>query len=231
MNRIKAAVAVVILAAAFAVPATADVPAPAEQTVSGRIVAPVPSNVTGIPRRAFLASRATNGLIGHAFDVDPATIGGPFDLTATADPTGSGDLNIVFYSNTGTVGTDAPTSAGDFYSEGVGGERGIVPVDSQVAMVFISGGANVSFAYTATPPPVVTLATDAPLDVEVRTGGTLRFTNALADAAFVRHTPTSGKVLFDTTLEPGASFDAVLLRSGEYTYESSAGNGVITVVD
>lgn len=49
----------------------------ADQSVKGTIAAPVPSNVSGGPRRAFLVSRATNGVIGYAFDVDAATIGGP----------------------------------------------------------------------------------------------------------------------------------------------------------
>lgn len=207
----------------------------AEQSVTGTIAAPVPSNVSGGPRRAFLVSRATNGLIGHAFDVDATTIGGPFDLTATSDPTGEGDLNIIFYSDPGNAADGAPAIVGQFSAAAVGGERGIVPDEATIAMVFISGGAGVGFSYKATPPPVVTLGDGSTLDATARTGGLVRFVNTTADTAYVRHVPASGGTVEFTSdpagIAPGATLDVVAPVTGSYPYESSVGNGTLTVVD
>ena len=207
----------------------------ADQSVKGTIAAPVPSNVSGGPRRAFLVSRATNGLIGYAFDVDAATIGGPFDLTATSDPTSQGDLNLIFYSDPGNAADGAPTIVGEFSSAAVGGERGIVPDEAKIAMVFISGGAGVSFDYKATPPPVVTLVDGATLDATARTGGLVRFVNNTATTAYVRHVPASGAAPAFTSdpdgIAPGATFDVLAPAAGSYAYESSVGSGTLTVVD
>lgn len=206
----------------------------ADQSVKGTIAAPVPSNVSGGPRRAFLVSRATNGVIGYAFDVDATTIGGPFDLTATADPTGQGDLNLIFYSDPGNAADGAPAIVGEFSSAAVGGERGIVPEEAKVAMVFISGGAGVSFDYKATPPPVVTLIEGATLDATARTGGIVRFVNNTAATAYVRHVPASGTPAFTSDpagIAPGATFDVLPPGAGSYAYESSVGTGTLTVVD
>ena len=207
----------------------------AEQSVTGTIAAPVPSNVSGGPRRAFLVSRATNGLIGHAFDVDAATIGGPFDLTAGTDPTGAGDLNIIFYSDPGNAADGAPAIVGEFSTAAVGGERGIVPDEAKIALVFISGGAGVGFNYKATPPPVVTLGDGSTLDATARTGGYIHFVNNTAETAFVRHLPAAGgKVEFTSDpagIAPGATFSLQAPAAGSYAYESSVGNGTLTVVD
>ncbi len=224
--------AAMLLISALGLPAGAS--APAEQSVKGTIAAPVPSNVSGGPRRAFLVSRATNGVIGYAFDVDAATVGGAFDLTKTSDPTAAGDLNLIFYSDPGTL-SDAPTIVGEFSAAAVGGERGIVPEEAKIAMVFISGGAGVSFDYKATPPPVVSLAEGATLDATARLGGVVRFVNNTAETAFVRHVPAAGgKVEFTTDpagIAPGATFDVAPAAAGSYAYESSVGNGTLTVVD
>ena len=222
-----------MLIAALGLPATAS-EEPTEQAVAGSVAAPVPSNVSGGPRRAFLASRATNGVIGYAFDVEPTTIGGPFDLTVTDDPTGEGDLNIIFYSDPGNAADGAPTAAAEYLGATVGGERGIVPDEATIAMVFISTGANVSFGYKATPPPVVALADAAPLDVTARSGGVVRFVNNTEAVAFVRHTPATGKVMFTSDpagIAPGATFDVYPPGAGSYPYATSVGNGTITVAD
>ena len=207
----------------------------AEQSVKGTIAAPVPSNVSGGPRRAFLVSRATNGLIGHAFDVDAATIGGPFDLTVTSDPVGGGDLNIIFYSDPGNAADGAPNIVGEFSSAAVGGERGIVPEEATIAMVFISGGAGVGFDYKAAPPPVVTLGDGSTLDATARTGGFVRFVNNTAETAYVRHVPASGGAAQFTSdpagIAPGETFTVTAPAAGSYPYESTVGNGTLTVVD
>ncbi len=223
-----------MLIGSLALPAGAfDLP---EQSVKGTIAAPVPSNVTGVPRRAFLVSRATNGLIGYAFDVDATTIGGPFDLKATSDPTAQGDLNIFFYSDPGTVADQPPVIVGEFSTAAVGGERGVVPEEAKIAMVFISGGAGVSFDYKATPPPVVTLADGAVLDAAIRTGGIVQFVNSTDAVAYVRHLPAAAGAKPEFTsdpdgIAPGATFSVSLSTAGTYAYESSVGNGTITVAD
>lgn len=206
----------------------------ADQSVTGTIAAPVPSNVSGGPRRAFLVSRATNGVIGHAFDVDATTIGGPFDLTATGDPTGEGNLNLIFYSDPGNAADGPPTIVGEFSTAAIGGERGIVPEEAKIAMAFISGGAGVSFAYKASPPPVVSLGDGTTLDATARSGGLVRFVNNTATTAYVRHVPASGAVAFTSDpngIAPGATFDVLAPAAGSYPYESSVGTGTLTVVD
>jgi hypothetical protein len=235
MRRVFAAAVLTVLALA-ALPAAAEAPQQKEQKVAGRVTAPTPSNAPGIPRRVFLVSRATNGVNGWAFDVDPATIGGSFALKRTANPTGDVNLNIIFYSDPGDVGATAPTAAGQFQSSRAdGGERGFVPEDSKVAMVWMEAGAGASFEYVATSPPVVTLAEGAALDLTVPAGATVRFHNATAEAAFVRHLPAEGEFVAFTSdpdgIAPDGVFTALLDFAGTYAYETSVGTGTITVTE
>ena len=158
-------------AAAGALPALADdtVVAAEPQTVSGTITAPIAGNVTGGPRRAALASTATNGAIGWYFTVRPDTVGGTFELAKAADPTGQGDVNVLFYSDPGDVGGTAPTIVGEFAEVGGAGEKGLVPEGAKTALVYLTGGARVGFAYKGVAAPAVKLSAES-LDVSTAAG-------------------------------------------------------------
>lgn len=223
----RLALALVLSCAAAGAPAlAAGGGAPlAEQSVVGTITAPVPSNVTGVPRRAALASAATNGLIGHYFPVDQSTVGGTFDLAKGADPTGTGDLNIVFYSNAGDVAQGAPTAAGEFYGADIGGEKGIVPEGAKTGLVFISGGARVGFTYKAVPATLVSLAGSS-LDATVVKGAPVRFLNDTRAPLTV----VSDTNVFDTgELAPGGAASVVVETAGRYPFAVGNRTGVLTV--
>lgn len=221
------------LTAAVAVPAlaadTAALPAP--QTVTGTITAPVPANVTGGPRRAALASTSTNGVIGWYFTVAPETVGGVFDLAKGADPSGLGDVDVLFYSDPGDVANTAPTAVGTFATVGGAGEKGIVPEGAKTALVYITGGARVAFSYKADPATVLSLAAPS-LDVTVAKGAPVRFLNdttapvaVLSDALDEFDSP-----LFDTgELAPGAAASVVLDQPGTYPFTAGSRTGTLTV--
>lgn len=219
-------------AAAAAVPALAADTAPVDaQAVTGAISAPIPANVTGAPRRAALASTGTNGLVGWYFDVDPTTVGGTFDLAKAADPTGQGDLDVLFYSNPGDLGQGAPTAVGTFASVGVGGEKGLVPEGAKTALVYLQGGARVGFTYKAVPATVLKLAGSS-LDVTVAKGAPVRFLNDTTAPLTVRSTDVDefDAPLFETAeLAPGAAASVQLGEPGTYDFTAGDRTGTITV--
>lgn len=220
-------------AAAAAVPALAAAPAATgQQAVTGTITAPVPANVTGGPRRAALASTATNGLIGWYFDVDPSTVGGTFDLTEAADPTGQGDLDVLFYSSPGDLAQGAPTAVGTFATADGGGEKGLVPEGAKTALVYITGGARVGFDYKAVPATTLALGSSS-LDVTVAKGAPLRFVNDTAGPLSVVSTavdPESEAPLFETgELAPGAGASVQLAEPGSYPFTVGDRRGTVTV--
>lgn len=219
-------------AAAGAVPALAGTDALLpDQTVTGTITAPVPANVSGGPRRAALVSTGTNGLIGHYFTVDPSTVGGTFDLKKGADPSGQGDLNIIFYSNAGDVAQTAPTIVGEFSSAEVGGEKGLVPDGAKNGLVFLSGGARVGFDYKAVPATTVALS-GASLDATVAAGQPVRFVNDTAAPLTVVSDDVDefDSPLFDTgELAPGGAASVVLTQPGTYAFTAGDRTGTLTV--
>lgn len=219
-------------AAAGALPALATgAPVPAEQGVTGTITAPIPANVTGGPRRAALASTSTNGLIGWYFTVDPSTVGGAFDLKKAADPSGQGDLDILFYSDPGDLGQGAPNAAGTFATVGVGGEKGVIPEDAKTALVYLTGGARVGFDYKAVPATAVALSGES-LDATVAAGQPVRFLNDTDVAVNVVSAAVDefDSPLFETgELAPGGAATVVLADAGTYAFTAGGRTGTLTV--
>lgn len=213
---------VAVLLAASAVPASAhEEPA---QKVEGTIIGPpIPAkNVSGGGRRlVLLASEAgVNGVGGWLFDVNPATIGGYFELK----PAGVNDVDVFFYSDLGDVGGTAPVITGQFSNEDANGEKGFVPEETVQAIVYfgpcqdcIPEGlpAAVSFVYTAEALP--TVAIDGRTDLGqtfVHQGGSVGLTNSTATSA------TVSSSILNATVAPGDE----LIRSvasaapGEYPF-------------
>lgn len=139
------------------------------QTVSGTIAAPAPFTddsgcYAGITRRIAILTgeQAGSGVVGYYFNIDPATVGKPFNLTATS-PVAQPDVDITFYQKFGTTDdvTGDPTGAGnpatvDFATRAPGGEHGIVPKGYPKAIICVyagdqGGSAAASFTYTAGP--------------------------------------------------------------------------------
>lgn len=226
----RAAVLLALSAAVAAgLPAFADTSAAVGvQDQLGSVAAPV-AVVARVPRTLALTDRSTNGLTGFAFDVDPATVGGPFTLDVAGDPTGQGDLQIGFYSSLGTA-ADPASVAGEFINERVGGEAGFVPEGAKVALVYLNVGAQVSFDYTATPPVGLALSA-ASLDVTVPKGQALKWTNDTQETlTVVAVEGADGFPLFDSgELAPGASFTVPLTEAGAYAYRVGARTGTVTV--
>jgi hypothetical protein len=94
------------------------------------------------------------------FEIDKTTWDGKFKLEVTAGAAGTEDLDVTFYANPGAVDPNDPAQqagiaeSGAYLTREAGGEVGIVPRTSTVALVClaIGSGANAGWAYTATPP-------------------------------------------------------------------------------
>ncbi|MEA2475816.1 MAG: hypothetical protein QOC87_15 [Actinomycetota bacterium] len=139
------------------------------QTVSGTIAAPAPFTddtgcFAGITRRIAILTgeQAGSGAVGYYFNIDAATAGKPFNLSATS-PLAAPDLDITFYQKFGTTddvtgdptGAGAPASIG-FATRAAGGEHGIVPKGYPKAIICVyagdqGGSAAANFTYTAGP--------------------------------------------------------------------------------
>lgn len=226
MRRLAVVLALSCCAAA-AVPALAAEETGKGQLVAGEVAAPV-ALVARVPRTLALTDRSTNGLTGFAFDVDPATVGGPFTLKETADATGLGDLQIGFYSDLGTVDQPAVV-AGEFLGAG-DGEQGYVPEGAKVALVYLASGADVAFGYAARPPVAVALsATD--LDLTLAKGEAVRWTNDTAGVLSVVAAPDAdGGSAFDSgELQPGAAFTQPFPDAGTFAYTVGDRTGTVTV--
>ncbi len=147
------AVSVAALLLGAAVPAGAA--KKVKQTEEGSIALPAPFTdgtcFYGLHRRLNLvAQRQVQGIVGHDFDVDPATEGGKFKLVPSDE---SVDLDISFYQSMGDIQdpAGAPANAG-FETREPGGEAGVVPPGYPIAIVCMVAGENVDFTYTATSP-------------------------------------------------------------------------------
>lgn len=156
----------VIAGSLLAGPAQAGAP---KQTVSGTIAAPAPYTddsgcYAGITRRiaVLTGEQAGSGVVGYYFNVDPKTVGKPFDLSVTS-PVAAADVDITFYQKFGTTDdvTGDPLNAGspatiDFATRAAGGEHGIVPKGYPKAIVCMyagdqGGSAAGTFTYNAGP--------------------------------------------------------------------------------
>lgn len=228
MRRLALVLAAAATAAA-AVPALAgEAPLPAaEQKQVGSVAAPV-ALVARVPRTLALTDRSSNGLTGFAFEVDPATIGGPFALKVTSDPTGQGDLQIGFYSSLGTA-QEPGTVTGEFLTEAKGGEKGYVPEGTKTVLVYLNVGAQVGFSYAAQAPVGVALSGE--LDVTLPAGQAVRWTNDTDAPLIVASTPDAfGFSDIDSgEIAPGATFSAAFPAAGTVGYTAGGRSGTITI--
>jgi plastocyanin len=211
------------------------------QTESGSIALPTrftdaTGGWPGLVRRVYQASAGTNGVIGYVFDIDPDTWGGAFVLGDVVDQTGAGNLDVFFYSKMGDAGgTDAPTTVGEYQTANKG-EVGFVPEGATKAVVFTPDAINATFNYAGYTVPNLTIGSGA-ADLTVPAGATVTWTNKTADYSFVRHTPASGPVLFDsspkqgTGIRVGDTYSRIFDAPGTYPYATSVGTGTITVTD
>ena len=116
---------------------------------------------TGWGRRAWIFSQGTTaGPFASMFEIDKATWDGKFKLEVTGGASGTEDLDITYYVDPGKIDpTDPAQQSGIIESSAyltreAGGEAGIVPRGSTLALVClaIGTGFNAEFAYTATAP-------------------------------------------------------------------------------
>ena len=155
-----------LVAALSAVGAQAAAP---PQKVDGAVLLPGPGPNgettggcwTGWARRFWIFSQGTTaGPFGHIFEIDKTTWDGLFTLEVTSGGAGTEDLDMTFYANPGTIDPADPAmqggiqEAGSYLSREPGGEAGIVPRTSTLALVClaIGSGYNAEFTYTANPP-------------------------------------------------------------------------------
>jgi hypothetical protein len=163
------------LASIVVVAALASAPLPAgaakkakQQRVEGSVLLPAPfygdtgSCFAGLHRRIFtLAGDQSNGVVGYAFDIDPATWNKNFVLEVV-DSAQPADLDIYMYIRFPAVEEwpNDPVNAGtpvsvDYKTRAVGGEAGKVPEEAVRAIVCLYGGdqgttgLDASFLYRA----------------------------------------------------------------------------------
>ncbi|MEA2435336.1 MAG: hypothetical protein QOG54_2793 [Actinomycetota bacterium] len=167
MKRVIVSVLVATLVAAFAPVAAHAGGAPQQEEGSVLLSGPGPNGETtggcwtGWARRFWIiSSGATAGPFGAMFEVDKATWGGKFKLEVTGGGAGTEDLDVTFYADPGHVDPADPAQqagiaeSGAYLTREAGGEAGLVPQTSTVALVCLAVGSgyNAEWAYTATPP-------------------------------------------------------------------------------
>lgn len=193
----------------------------------------------GLARRLWVAASTSSGVIASVFDVNQASWGGPFVIDGVTDATGAADLDVYFYDEMGDVaGQTAGVTKAEYATVAAGGETGFVPQGARKAIVYTANGVQSEFTYTAFRTPTLTLGAQ-PLDVTVPAGTTLTFVNGTGDYTFVRHLPSKPreKVAFDSGSGPasglaaGERFSATFPTTGTLVYETSLGQGTVTVVD
>src|SRR5206468_5017534 len=111
------------------------------QTVEGTILLPA-ATVSGAARREYVTSGGLiNGVHGYVIVLDPASVGTGFSLQPAASNTGTGNLDIYFYSDldNGVVCSQATTPSST--------ENGVVCGTHAIVVIF--DGANVTFHYQA----------------------------------------------------------------------------------
>jgi hypothetical protein len=186
----------------------------------------------GLARRVWLCSAATNGSIGYIADIWPESWNGMFVIDGVSDRTGEANVNVYFYSEFGDCGGQAaPTSNGEFATAGPGGEVGFVPEGATKAVIFTANGVDTSFTYTSWAVPLIRIGQDN-LDLRVVAGALVEWRNNTSDYSYV--TSTTGA--FDsspgqgTGIPVGQTWSHRFNQPGEFAYETSAGEGTITVV-
>ena len=116
---------------------------------------------TGWARRFWIVSGgAESGPFGSMFEIDKSTWDGTFKLDVTSGGMGTEDLDITFYADPGHVDPADPAQqagiieTGAYLTRKAGGEAGMVPRTSTVALVCLGTGTgyNAGWSYTATPP-------------------------------------------------------------------------------
>jgi hypothetical protein len=140
--------------------AVAGKKAPVRQEVSGNIAMQAPPSdatdnpngcYSGVHRRiAVLSQMQINGIVGYHFEIDPATWGKKFRLSAVTEGV---DLDITFYDGFGATEqaaepSYAPATLG-FEERNNEGEFGKVPAEMTLAIVCMKTGQNADFLYEA----------------------------------------------------------------------------------
>lgn len=237
--RTLAAASIALVALLPAVGSAADADAPAgqkTQEVTGSIATANPTKASGTPvtrigRTGGLIGPETNGVTGWWIVVDQRTWGGEFVLESA---TAGSDLDIVLYSDPGTL-TVAPTASAEFLGTDGDGERGVIPAGTTHALVYAAAAPTTAFTYVGHAAPQVLIGT-GPLDVSVPVGGAVAFVNATADYTYVTSTGTTRSDSFPssgtgpgTGIPVGDSHVVTFTRKGTFPYETSAGTGVVTV--
>lgn len=167
MKRLITFVLVAALATALS-PLTAEAAAPAQEE-TGTVILPGPGPNgettggcwTGWARRFWIFSGgASSGPFGSMFEIDKATWNGKFKLEVVSGGSGTEDLDITFYSNPGQLDPNDPAQqagiveSGAYLTREAGGEAGVVPQTSTLALVCLGTGTgfNAEWSYTALPP-------------------------------------------------------------------------------
>ena len=117
---------------------------------------------TGWPRRFYIF---TDGAVketpfGSMFEIDESTWNGQFKLEVTGGGTGQEDLDLTFYADPGQPDPADPAQqggiveTGSYLSREPGGESGLIPETTTVALVCmdLDSGYNATYEYTGTPP-------------------------------------------------------------------------------
>jgi hypothetical protein len=158
--------AMALMGAVAPVGAEARVAPPQKETGAVLLPGPGPNGETtggcwtGWARRFWIFSQgATAGPFGSMFAIDKATWDGKFKLDVVSGGAGTEDLDITFYADPGTIDPTDPAMQGGIMETGAyltrkaGGEAGIVPRTSTLALVClgITTGYNAEWAYTGTP--------------------------------------------------------------------------------
>lgn len=161
--------ALAAIAVASLAPAGAARPRIAPQEETGTVLLPGPGPNgevtggcwTGHARRAWIISGGvTSGPFGSMIEIDPATWDGKFKLEVVSGGMGTEDLDVTFYIDPGKVDPTDPAMQGgivessSYLSREPGGEDGIVPRESTLALVCLGTGTgyNAEWSYTALPP-------------------------------------------------------------------------------
>lgn len=160
------ALSVSLIAALVPLSAQAGLP-PQEESGTVLLPGPGPNGETtggcwtGWPRRAWIFSGgASAGPLGSMFEIDESTWNGKFKLDVVAGAMGDEDLDITFYADPGQLDPADPAMQGGIIETGsyltreAGGEEGIVPETSTVALIClgIGTGFNAEWEYEAKPP-------------------------------------------------------------------------------
>lgn len=137
-------------------------PAPTQEE-TGTVVFPTPHPqdpsvcFQGVGRRVNMASQGTvSGPFGAIFDVDPKTWKGKFKLTA-AGISGDVDVDIYFFDHFGPSIADdpsmnSPVITTQYQERNTDGEAGVIPPNSNKAIVCLFDGFGADFEYEASAP-------------------------------------------------------------------------------